>query len=63
MIEFYSVKKKTKVSIEKDKVSAVKYESLAKNGKTRIRYALKAVDSDGTKLTKFCSEEVYNQFN
>jgi hypothetical protein len=43
-IEFYNVKK-----IEK-----VKYDRTLKDGSTQTRYAFKAVDDDGTNLTKFC---------
>jgi hypothetical protein len=60
MIEFYNVKKKKKVKIDSDKVTKEKYEKPSKNGSIRVRYALKAVDDDGTKLTKFCSEADYN---
>lgn len=60
-IEFYNVKKKKKVKISIDLVSKVKYENPSKDGsKTRIRYALKAVDEDGVKLTKFCSKADYD---
>lgn len=55
-VQFYNVKKKAKVMVDDDKVKKVKYESKAKSGKTLIRYAFKAVDDDGTNLTKFCSE-------
>lgn len=55
-IEFYNVKKKKKVSISEDKVEKVKYERKTKSGEIQIRYAFKAVDDDGTKLTKFCSK-------
>jgi len=63
MIEFYNVKKKTKVSIPKDQIESVKIEKLSKNGAMRVRYALKAVDDDGTKLTRFCSESDFNSLN
>jgi len=63
MIEFYNVKKKTKVSIPKDQIESVKIEKLSKNGTMRVRYALKAVDDDGTKLTRFCSESDFNLLN
>ena len=55
-VEFYNVKKKAKVQIEESKIEKVKYERETKTGKTQIRYAFKAVDDDGTSLTKFCSE-------
>lgn len=60
MIEFYNVKKKNKVSIDESKVEKKTYERVTKSGKTTIRYALAAVDDDGTKLTKFCSKDVYD---
>ncbi len=56
MIEFYNVKKKQKVLIPTDKVSKKTYEKTTKAGKLSIRYSLKAVDDDGTKLTKFCNK-------
>jgi len=60
MIEFYNVKKKEKVQISESSVEKKKYEKETKTGKKSIRYALKAVDDDGTKLTKFCSKEDYD---
>jgi len=60
-VEFYNVKKKSKVKIDSDNITPVKYEKEAKDGSIRIRYALKAVDSDGTNLTKFCSQADYNK--
>tara|TARA_A100001011_G_C14011185_1_gene715495 strand:+ start:607 stop:798 length:192 start_codon:yes stop_codon:yes gene_type:complete len=62
MIEFYNVKKKSKVQIPNEEVKKVKFEKASKNGVIRVRYAFKAVDEDGTKLTKFCSEADYNSF-
>lgn len=61
MIEFYNVKKKQKVSISEADVEKKSYERKLKSGKTSIRYALKAVDDDGTKLTKFCSKADYDK--
>lgn len=58
-IEFYNVKKKVRVSIEKDKITKHAYEKVSKNGNLFVRYALKAVDEDGTKLSKFCSKADY----
>tara|TARA_B100002019_G_scaffold287211_1_gene298859 strand:+ start:2326 stop:2517 length:192 start_codon:yes stop_codon:yes gene_type:complete len=60
MIEFYNVKKKQKVKISESSVEKKKYEKETKTGKLSIRYSLKAVDDDGTKLTKFCSKEDYD---
>jgi len=54
-IEFYNVKKKEKVSINEQKVKKRVYEN---NG--NVRYAFRAVDDDGTNLTKFCSKKDYD---
>jgi len=61
MIEFYNVKKKKKVQIDESNVEKHSYERVTKTGKTSIRYAMKAVDEDGTKLTKFCSKADYDK--
>jgi hypothetical protein len=63
MIEFYNVKKKKKVSINEASVTKHSYEKTTKTGKQSIRYALKAVDDDGTKLTKFCSKVDYDKIS
>lgn len=55
-IEFYNVKKRKKVQIQADKVKKKKYERKLKDGSTQVRYAFRAVDNDGTSLTKFCSK-------
>ena len=60
MIQFYNVKKKERVEVEPSKVTKHAYEKTSKSGKLTIRYALKAVDEDGTKLTKFCSKSDYD---
>jgi hypothetical protein len=60
MIEFYNVKKKMKVLIDSSRVDKKAYERVSKSGKMSIRYALKAVDEDGTKLNKFCSKADYD---
>lgn len=57
-IEFYNVKKRKKVSINESDIKKTKYE-----GKGKVRYAFRAVDDDGTKLTKFCSESDWNNLN
>lgn len=54
-IEFYNVKKRAKVEIEESSMKKVKYEKKTADG-TQVRYAFRAVDDDGTKLTKFCSK-------
>ena len=63
MIEFYNVKKKSKVKIAPEKVERKVYEKTTKNGKLSIRYAFSAVDEDGTKLTKFCSKADYDSLS
>lgn len=60
MIQFYNVKKKQKIEVDTSKVTKHAYEKTAKSGKLTVRYALKAVDEDGTKLTKFCSKADYD---
>ena len=54
-IEFYDVKKREKVGIEEAQVKKTKYEREGKDGKTNVRYALRA-ENEGTKLTKFVSQ-------
>lgn len=54
-VSFYNVKKKSSVDIDESGVTKVKYERQTKSGDTRTSYAVKAVDDDGTKLTKFMS--------
>lgn len=61
MIEFYNVKKKAKVQIAADLVEKKQYNTVTKKGKETTRYAFKAVDDDGTKLTKFCSKADYDK--
>ena len=55
-IEFYNVKKKKKVQIDDTDCTKVTYERETKSGSTQIRYAFRAEDDDGTKLTKFCKQ-------
>ena len=59
-IEFYNVKKKARVQIAAELVEKKKYEMVTKGGKQSVRYAFKAGDEDGTKLTKFCSKADYD---
>lgn len=54
-IEFYDVKKREKVQIDEGQVKKTKYEREGKDGKTNVRYALRA-QNEGTNLTKFVSE-------
>jgi hypothetical protein len=60
MIEFYNVRKKEKVTVSETEVEKVEYKSTSKKGKEVIRYGVKAVDEDGTKLTKFVSKATYD---
>ena len=55
MIEFYNVRKKAKVKIDESDIEVVIYNNTTKTGKKVTRFGVKAVDSDGTKLTKFIS--------
>jgi hypothetical protein len=61
MIEFYNVRKKQKVQINESEVTKKSMEKTTKTGKLSIRYSLKAVDDDGTKLTKFCSKADFDK--
>jgi hypothetical protein len=61
MIEFYNVRKKKKVQIDESKVTKYAMERTTKTGKLSVRYALRAVDDDGIKLTKFCSKADYDK--
>lgn len=60
-VEFYNVKKKAKVNIDASKIEKVEYKKETSKGES-VRYAFKAVDDDGTKLTKFCSKADYDKF-
>ena len=60
MIEFYNVKKKKKVSIDKSKVSRRAFKRMSRGGLVIIRYSLRSEDEDGTKLSKFCSKRDYD---
>ena len=59
-IEFYNVKKKAKVKIDAGKIKKVEYKKKTSKGE-QVRYAFKAVDDDGTNLTKFCSKADYDK--
>jgi hypothetical protein len=63
MIEFYNVKKKKKVQIDESKVTKQAMERTTKTGKLSVRYALRAIDDDGVKLTKFCSKADYDNIS
>ena len=59
-IVFYNVKKREKVTIDSGNITKKKYEWETKAGSTQFCYALKAIDIDGTRLTKFCNEFDWN---
>lgn len=54
-IQFYDVKSRQKVQVDESDVKKVTYERQTKDGKTQVRYALRA-SYQGTNLTKFVSE-------
>ena len=58
-IEFYNVKKRKKVSIDESTIQKKEYVRDTSKGK-QVRYAFKAVDDDGTNLTKFVSKADYD---
>jgi hypothetical protein len=60
-IEFYNVKKRAKVKKSASRIEKVTYDRKLKDGSTQTRYAFKAVDDDGTNLTKFCSKSDFDQ--
>lgn len=59
-IEFYNVKKRKKVQINESAINKVEYKRETDGGGVQVRYAFKAVDDDGTNLTKFCSKADYD---
>ncbi len=58
-MEFYNVKKRAKVNVPDTKLKKKAYGE----GTNRVRYAARAVDDDGTNLTKFISKETYDSLN
>lgn len=58
MTSFYNVKKREKVEIDDSNVTKRRYP-----GRGGERYALRAVDDDGTTVTKFVSKETYDSMN
>jgi len=59
-MEFYNVKKRATVTIADAKCKTVVYERETAKG-IQKRYAVKAVDADGTNLTKFISKAAYDK--
>ena len=58
-MEFYNVKKRVKVNISEDQIKKTVYEG--KGGQKR--FAARAVDDDGTTLTKFISKEAFDSLD
>ena len=63
MQELYNVKKKAKVKIDDSKCSKVIYSRKTKSGAIQEKYAVKAIDDDGTHLTKFITKAAYDALN
>lgn len=57
-MEFYNVKKRKKVNIDESKITKTQY-----GAEPRLRFAVRATDDDGTKLTKFISKDDYNNLD
>lgn len=57
---FYNVKTRQKEEIDESQIRKTTYVN-KKTGRTS--YALRAKGSDGTNLTKFVTEDVYNSLN
>ena len=60
MQELYNVNKKAKVKIDDSKCSKVIYSRKTKSGAIQEKYAVKAIDDDGTHLTKFITKAAYD---
>lgn len=58
-MEFYNVKKRAKVKIAEAKCEKVVYKRKTSTG-IQERYAVRAVDGDGTNLTKFISKKDFD---
>ena len=59
-MDFYNVKKREHVKIADKDCEKVIYKRKTATG-IQERYAAKAVDDDGTKLTKFLSKDAYDK--
>lgn len=57
-MQFYNVKKREKVDINDSQIKKTTY-----GEGTRVRYAFRAVDDDGTNLTKFVSKETFDSID
>lgn len=59
-MDFYNVKKRAHVKIADKDCEKVVYKRETATG-IQERYAAKAIDDDGTKLTKFLSKDAYDK--
>ena len=57
-MEFYNVRKRQKVNVPDDNLKKTSFKA---RGATR--YAVRAVDDDGTKLTKFVNKQTWDSLN
>lgn len=55
-MQFFNVKKREKVDVPEDQIKKTVYKG--KSG--QMRYAVRAVDDDGTNLTRFVSKDDYD---
>lgn len=58
-MKFYNVKKRDSVNISDDKCHKVVYKRKTAKG-IQERYAVRAVDSDGSNLTKFINKKTFD---
>ena len=59
-MEFYNVKKRASVKVADKNCTKVEFKKETSKG-VQVRYGVKAVDTDGTKLTKFVSKATYDK--
>ena len=59
-MEFYNVKKRASVKVADKNCTKVEFKKETSKG-VQVRYGVKAVDTDGTKLTKFVSKADYDK--
>ena len=60
IMEFYNVKKRASVKVADKDCTKVEFKKETSKG-VQVRYGVKAVDTDGTKLTKFVSKATYDK--
>lgn len=59
-MDFYNVKKRENVKVADAKCTKVVFKKETSKGE-QVRYGVKAVDTDGTKLMKFVSKDTYDK--